>query len=83
MQSGTGARSSNDAGDPPEDIDPRYKNIDPKMIETIENEVIDNGAEIKFDDIAGLEHAKKCLREMILMPMARPDLFQVRLSLVL
>ena len=38
--------------------DPRYKNIDPKMIEMIENEIVDNSPGISWDDIAGLDFAK-------------------------
>lgn len=38
-------------------------------------DILDNSEAVKFDDIAGLEFAKKCVIEMICWPMAKPDLF--------
>lgn len=35
-------------------VDERLKNIEPKMVELIENEIMDNGAPVNWDDIAGL-----------------------------
>jgi SpoVK/Ycf46/Vps4 family AAA+-type ATPase len=55
--------------------DPRYKNIDPKMIEMIENEIVDNSPGISWDDIAGLDFAKSSVQEIVVWPMLRPDLF--------
>ena len=46
------------------------------LIEKIEAEIIDNGEPILFEDIAGLEFAKKCVNEIICWPLKRPDLFQ-------
>ncbi len=34
-------------------VDERYKNIDPKMIELIENEIMDHGQPVDWDDVAG------------------------------
>ncbi|XP_012285761.1 fidgetin-like protein 1 isoform X2 [Orussus abietinus] len=55
--------------------DERLKNIDPKMIELIRNEIMDSGVPITWDDIAGLEYAKKTIKEIIVFPMLRPDIF--------
>ena len=45
------------------------------QIEKIENEIIDRGDPITFEDIAGLHFAKKCVNELVCWPMARPDIF--------
>ncbi|XP_034250452.1 fidgetin-like protein 1 [Thrips palmi] len=58
-----------------EEIDERLKNIDPKMIETIRNEIMDIGAPVEWDDIAGLEFAKTTIQEIVVWPLLRPDIF--------
>ncbi|OQR83611.1 fidgetin-like protein [Achlya hypogyna] len=58
-----------------EDIDPRLKSCDPELISKIELEIVDAGDPVKFDDIAGLHFAKKCVNELVIWPMARPDIF--------
>lgn len=50
------------------------KNIDPKMVEAILNEVIQVST-TDWNDIAGLEGVKKIIREIIIWPMERPDIF--------
>lgn len=62
-------------GDNEEEIDERLKNIDPKMIETIRNEIMDIGAPVEWDDIAGLEFAKSTIQEIVVWPLLRPDIF--------
>ena len=57
------------------DLDERLKNIEPRMIELIENEIMDHGPPVHWDDIAGLEFAKKTIKEIVVWPMLRPDLF--------
>ena len=42
--------------------DERYKNIDEKMIELITNEIMDKGAPIHWDDIAGLNYVKTTVK---------------------
>lgn len=61
--------------DPDEPIDERLKNIDPKMIELISNEIMDHGPAVSWEDIAGLEFAKKTIKEIVVWPMLRPDIF--------
>lgn len=58
-----------------EDIDPRYKNIDMKMVELIKNEIMDSGEPVNWDDIAGLEFAKEMVKEIVVWPLLRPDIF--------
>lgn len=55
--------------------DERLKNIEPKMIELIKNEIMHSKASVSWDDIAGLEYAKKIIKEVIVYPMLRPDIF--------
>ncbi|XP_008552405.2 fidgetin-like protein 1 [Microplitis demolitor] len=55
--------------------DERLKNIDPKMIELIRNEIMDSGALVTWNDVAGLEKAKSIIKEAIVLPMLRPDIF--------
>eukprot|EP01135_Chromosphaera_perkinsii_P008685 Nk52_evm18s1444 gene=Nk52_evmTU18s1444 len=58
-----------------EEVDERLKGIDPKMIELISNEIMDHGPPVDWDDIAGLEFAKKTIMEIVVWPMLRPDIF--------
>ncbi|XP_071948209.1 fidgetin-like protein 1 isoform X2 [Antedon mediterranea] len=67
--------SHSGSADSNECIDERLKNIDPKMIELVMNEVMDNGPPIHWDDIAGLEFAKSTIKEIVVWPMLRPDIF--------
>ena len=46
------------------------------MVESIENEILDKGSKVSWDDIAGLESAKKTVKEIIILPIMRPDLFK-------
>ncbi|KAG6543240.1 hypothetical protein Mapa_015491 [Marchantia paleacea] len=52
------------------------KGVDPKLIEAIENEVLDRSPAVKWNDIAGLAKAKLALMEMVILPTIRKDLFQ-------
>ncbi|XP_004349403.2 spastin [Capsaspora owczarzaki ATCC 30864] len=51
-------------------------NIDPKMADHILNEIVDNGPPITFDDVVGLDTAKRLLNELVILPSLRPDVFQ-------
>ncbi|KAJ3641527.1 hypothetical protein Zmor_028032 [Zophobas morio] len=59
----------------PAEVDDRLKNIDPKMVELIKSEIMDVGATIEWNDIAGLEFAKSAIQEAVVWPMLRPDIF--------
>ena len=63
-------------GEPEEPVDERLKNLDPRMVELIENEIMERELNITWEDIAGLEFAKKTIHEIIIWPMLRPDIFK-------
>lgn len=42
--------------------DERLKNLDPKLIEMIRSEIMDHGKPVAWDDIAGLDFAKKTIQ---------------------
>uniref|UniRef100_A0A8C3R664 Fidgetin-like protein 1 n=1 Tax=Cyanoderma ruficeps TaxID=181631 RepID=A0A8C3R664_9PASS len=61
--------------DPLLPVDERLKNIEPKMIELIMHEIMDHGPPVGWDDIAGVEFAKATIKEIVVWPMLRPDIF--------
>lgn len=64
--------------DPAQDIHPvdeRLKNFEPKIIELIMSEIMDHGPPVAWEDIAGLEFAKTTIKEIVVWPMLRPDIF--------
>ena len=51
--------------------------LDPKHVDVISNEIINvSEKEITFSDISGQESAKQALREMVILPTLRPDIFK-------
>lgn len=56
-------------------VDERLKNFEPKIIELIMSEIMDHGPPVAWDDIAGLEFAKATIKEIVVWPMLRPDIF--------
>lgn len=51
------------------------KKLDAKLVELIKSEIMDHGPGVDWDDIAGLEFAKQSVKEMVVWPMLRPDIF--------
>lgn len=51
------------------------KNVDSKLANLILNEIVDSGAAVRFDDIAGQEMSKQALQEIVILPALRPELF--------
>eukprot|EP00984_Skeletonema_dohrnii_P023595 scaffold12683_cov144-Skeletonema_dohrnii-CCMP3373.AAC.6 len=49
--------------------------LEKELVRKINNEIVVRGQEVTFDDIAGLEDAKNTVKEMVIYPMKRPDLF--------
>ncbi|MEN2499743.1 MAG: Fidgetin-like protein 1, partial [Marteilia pararefringens] len=49
-----------------------FKGIDQHLIDIIISEIVDDGPKIAFEDIAGLEFAKKTIKEIVIWPMLRP-----------
>eukprot|EP01105_Mastigella_eilhardi_P001038 TRINITY_DN1131_c0_g1_i12.p1 TRINITY_DN1131_c0_g1~~TRINITY_DN1131_c0_g1_i12.p1 ORF type:complete len:223 (+),score=59.47 TRINITY_DN1131_c0_g1_i12:311-979(+) len=56
--------------------DPRLRNLDPKLLERILNEILDNTPSVHWNDIAGLDFAKSSVQEAVIWPMQRPDIFK-------
>ena len=60
------------------DIKPKHENfkvMDPKLVEMIMSEIVEKGPPVHWDDIAGLEFAKATIKEIVVWPMLRPDIF--------
>lgn len=51
------------------------KGVDLQSAQQILNDIVVRGDEVHWDDIAGLEAAKKALKEAVVYPFLRPDLF--------
>ena len=51
------------------------KGVDPLAATSVLNEIVVSGDEVHWDDVAGLEAAKKALKEAVVYPFLRPDLF--------
>uniref|UniRef100_H2RJF6 microtubule-severing ATPase n=1 Tax=Takifugu rubripes TaxID=31033 RepID=H2RJF6_TAKRU len=52
-----------------------FKNVDSKLASLILNEIVESGASVSFEDIAGQELAKQALQEIVILPALRPELF--------
>lgn len=61
--------------EPTPPVDERLKNVEPKMIELIMNEIMDHGPPVQWEDIAGVDFAKMTIKEIVVWPMMRPDIF--------
>lgn len=78
MSNGGGsiARTNNSSNVEEDDELPEaLKGLDKELIEKIQNEIMEAGESVSFDDIAGLADAKQTVRELVCWPMKRPDLF--------
>lgn len=51
------------------------KGLDENSAKQILNEIVVKGDEVHWDDVAGLDAAKKALKEAVVYPFLRPDLF--------
>ncbi|KAF7669897.1 hypothetical protein LDENG_00115330 [Lucifuga dentata] len=69
------SRAGHSSGQEPQILDERLKNFEPKIIELIMSEIMDHGPPVGWDDIAGLEFAKTTIKEIVVWPMLRPDIF--------
>ncbi|KAJ1727312.1 Fidgetin-like protein 1 [Coemansia biformis] len=58
------------------DADERLRNIDPRMVEMIESEIVTNAHAVTWDDIAGLGQAKRAVHMAVIYPLLKPELFQ-------
>ncbi|XP_024418635.2 fidgetin-like protein 1 [Desmodus rotundus] len=60
---------------PAHPADERLKGLEPKMIELIMSEIVDHGPPVHWEDVAGVEFAKATIKEIVVWPMMRPDIF--------
>ncbi|XP_058778963.1 ATPase family AAA domain-containing protein FIGL1 [Vicia villosa] len=60
---------------PDGELPEKLRNLEPRLIEHVSNEIMDKDPNVHWDDIAGLDHAKRCINEMVVFPLQRPDLF--------
>lgn len=67
--------SSSSHSEDDDELPEALKGLDKELIEKIQNEIIDAGESVSFDDIAGLADAKQIIMELVCWPMKRPDLF--------
>eukprot|EP00798_Chlamydomonas_sp_ICE-L_P019919 gene19919-26623_t len=56
-------------------LPPEIEKLDPKTVDQVCNEILDTGANISWDDIAGQVAAKRLIQEMVVWPMQNPHLF--------
>lgn len=78
-QDSAGEESSSERGDE----DPKLRDIMKKLPRGLDvnaarqilNDIVVRGDEVHWDDVAGLEIAKKALKEAVVYPFLRPDLF--------
>ncbi|KAJ6820057.1 fidgetin-like protein 1 [Iris pallida] len=61
---------------PDGELPEKLRNLEPRLIEHVSNEIMDKDPNVRWNDIAGLEHAKKCVTEMVIWPLLRPDIFR-------
>ncbi|XP_071915175.1 ATPase family AAA domain-containing protein FIGL1 [Coffea arabica] len=61
---------------PDGELPEKLRNLEPRLIEHVSNEIMDRDPNVRWDDIAGLDHAKKCVTEMVIWPLLRPDIFR-------
>lgn len=61
---------------PDGELPDKLRNLEPRLIEHVSNEIMDQDPNVRWEDIAGLEHAKKCVTEMVIWPLLRPDIFK-------
>ena len=55
--------------------DERMDHIEERMAELILSEILDSNVRVGWQDIAGLEFAKKSVMEIVVYPLWRPELF--------
>ena len=67
--------SENKGGEEEDELPEELQHLDKELVKKIQNEIMESGDTVTFDDIAGLDDAKKTVREVVCWPMQRPDLF--------
>jgi SpoVK/Ycf46/Vps4 family AAA+-type ATPase len=70
-----GSRNGSGENSDDEELPEELRHLDKKLVKMISSEIIDSGATVTWDDIAGLKFAKRCVTEAVILPMLRPDIF--------
>ena len=52
------------------------ENGDSGLNQALADSILTEKPDVRFDDVAGLENVKQALREAIILPLARPDIFE-------
>ncbi len=68
-------KANSEKEDDDSDLPEALRGLDRELIQKITSEILQSGDPVTFQDIAGLEHAKQTVIELICWPMSRPDLF--------
>ncbi|KAL7028644.1 hypothetical protein ACKWTF_005935 [Chironomus riparius] len=58
-----------------EDVHDDLKGFDKEILKRIEREIVIDSKKVSWDDIIGLEGAKKLIKESVILAIRRPDLF--------
>lgn len=74
--SANNSNNINNSSNQDEPIDERLAGIEPRIIELIRNEIMHRVDNITWESIAGLDHAKNSIKEIVVWPMLRPDIFK-------
>lgn len=69
---GPTSSSSNSSSRPAEE---QLKTSDPHLLDMVTSEIVQQGPPVDWSDIAGLDLAKATLKEEVLWPILRPDMF--------
>lgn len=69
---GPTSSSSSSSSRPAEE---QLKSNDPHLLDMVTSEIVQQGPPVDWNDIAGLEMAKVTLKEEVLWPILRPDMF--------
>jgi len=64
----------------PEKETTHTKGLDPAIVKSIEETILDHSPNVTWNDIKGLSEVKKILNETIVLPTLRPEIFKGLLS---
>jgi len=62
--------------DPPKVAEKHPKGLDPEIVKSIEETILDHSPNVTWQDIKGLEDVKKILNETIVLPSLKPEIFK-------
>ncbi|XP_068304020.1 katanin p60 ATPase-containing subunit A1-like [Pyrus communis] len=79
---GTGSGKSSKADSANGDVEDgkskrsQYEGPDPDLAEMLERDVLETSPGVRWDDVAGLQEAKRLLEEAVVLPLLMPEYFQ-------